>query len=661
MNRSHISNVARRRCIARHVKPHLCPVIGCEKNEDGFATSNDADRHCDSVHQQDLVGNPRPPRPCLGRDCQKTFPQTRNDNHKQHLKKVHGMSDHSADNLLAGLSPSGRIKHHQSYRSAEPHDIENYSAPHVKQGVDIALSSGVEDPKSQSQSCEVGNHGYEYQSQTMHASTDYARYQGVPLSQASLMPAGLVDPLLRNNNNSQPRMDLPINSRTQFTNSFPSSSQGGAKKSSLEDTAVTSAFFSMPSPREKMNTQLSCQKPTGDPRSPAQELIQGVLGDIRSQKSKSFSRQTSTYDISSRPSLKSYQTAPESLHPSSPDSSKGFGQTRDEVKAARIVQALEAKYDLVEKGSNCATDAPPNMSSPAADTANHDSQNCNTCYKHRDSPCRLKKHLERKAQLYPCIHNRCEERFGSKNDQMRHDNSKHVNFEKWRCRLMRDGARCGSEFNHSASFENHLTRDHRLRATDAKGLVGKGRIINENYPDEFWCGFCGYRLRCIGDAKTRRDLFFTHVEDHLKARNGEQTAKAHHWRSMPLGVPLPIELILRRKQTTNQASSSSTSANRVESQMPAQSRHTSFRATATARPQPFQAPSSSDASNKRHPSKSPLLQPQGGGKRLKSDDELRHMSNGSGNSWTRSRKITTVTINCVSAWLLSKLDGQLII
>lgn len=555
------------------------------------------------------------------------------------------MSNHLADNLLAGLSPSCRNKHHRSYRSAEPHDIENYSAPHVKRGVGIALSSGVADPQSQSQGFEVGNHGNEHQSQARHAFIDYAKYRGDPSFQASTIPEGLVDPLLRNN--SQPRADLPMDIRTQATNSFPSFSQGGARKPSQEDTVVTSAFFSMPSPHEKMNTQLRCQTLAEDPRNPAQEIIQGVLGDIRSQKSKSFSHPTSVYDISSRPSLQSYQTAPESLHPSLPDSSKGFGRTRDELKAARIFQALEAKFDFVEKESNCATNATSNMSSPAAGPANHDSQNCNTCDKHKDSPCRLKKHLERKSQLYPCIHDGCEERFGSKNDQMRHNNSKHVNFEKWRCSLVPHGARCGSEFNHSASFENHLIRDHRLQAVEAKGLVGKGRIINEDYPDEFWCGFCDYRLRCIGDAKTRRDLFFTHVEDHLKARNGEQTAKACHWRPMPRGVPLPIELTLRRKGTTNLAPYSS--ANRVQSQMSGHDRDTSFRGTATARPQPCEAPSSWDASNKRHPSKSPLLRPQGGAKRLKSDDELRHRS---GNSGTRSRRSTTVTIICVSVCLL---------
>ena len=602
------------------------------------------DRHCDSVHQQDLSGNPRPPRPCLVHNCLRTFPQTRNDNHKQHLKKVHRLSAYSADNLLAGLSPSGRNKHYRSYCAAEPHGIEDYSAPHVQQGVGIALPSDVESLQSQSQRFEVGNRDYEYQSQAMQVSMDNATYQWVPLSEASPIPAGLVDPLPRND--FQPRMDLSMNIRTQGTNSCPSSSQGEASKLSEEDTVVTSAFCPMPSPCKKMTMQRRCQKSPTNPRRPAQELTQGLLEDARSQKSKSFSHTTSA-DISSRPSLQRYQTVPESHYPSLPDSYKGFGQTRDELKAARLVQASE----FVEKESYCATSAQSNMSSPAASSANHDPESCGTCYKYRDFPCQLKKHLKREAKPYPCIRDNCTKRSGSKSDQMRHDNSKHVNFERWRCNLLRDhGTRCGSDdFNHPASFEKHLTSHHGLRVADAKGLVGKGRIVNKDYPDEFWCGFCGYRVRCMGDPKARRELFFTHVEDHLQARDGAQTAEASDWRPMPRDIPLPVEVVLRKKTTTNQASSPS--ATRVESQMPVPSRDTSFRSTATARLQPSQAPSSSDASNKRHPSKSPLLRPRGGAKRLKSDDELRHRSDERGDCGTRSRRSTIVTISCVSVWL----------
>ena len=78
--------------IARHEKPYKCDISGCNRKTEGFSTSNDLDRHKRCVHE--IYSSDKTVYRCIHDSCKdkhKNWP--RQDNFRQHLKRIHRIDD----------------------------------------------------------------------------------------------------------------------------------------------------------------------------------------------------------------------------------------------------------------------------------------------------------------------------------------------------------------------------------------------------------------------------------------------------------------------------------------------------------------------------------------------------------------------------------------
>jgi hypothetical protein len=74
-----------------HDKPFLCDVANCSRNEKGFTTVNDLERHKKSVHRIRLDEKSYQ---CASETCrskEKIWPRL--DNFKQHIERTHKGED----------------------------------------------------------------------------------------------------------------------------------------------------------------------------------------------------------------------------------------------------------------------------------------------------------------------------------------------------------------------------------------------------------------------------------------------------------------------------------------------------------------------------------------------------------------------------------------
>jgi hypothetical protein len=81
-----------RKHIMKHRKIYVCKYPWCKRAADGFATTNDRDRHVKSVHKEGLERWWK----CDYPDCSKTNKEhyfDRKDNFKAHVKRRHGEVD----------------------------------------------------------------------------------------------------------------------------------------------------------------------------------------------------------------------------------------------------------------------------------------------------------------------------------------------------------------------------------------------------------------------------------------------------------------------------------------------------------------------------------------------------------------------------------------
>ncbi|KAK4225909.1 hypothetical protein QBC38DRAFT_367735 [Podospora fimiseda] len=150
--------------------------------------------------------------------------------------------------------------------------------------------------------------------------------------------------------------------------------------------------------------------------------------------------------------------------------------------------------------------------------------------------CELKKHHRRHDKPYACTFEKCDKRFGSKNDWKRHENSQHSQFEIWRCveQVIISGTfnptECGRVFHRRDSLQQHLERDHEI--FDALQVERK---LNEyrhgrNFESRFWCGFCVKTLEPqgghVGPVHSER---FDHIDRHFMGSHGYAKADISMW------------------------------------------------------------------------------------------------------------------------------------
>jgi hypothetical protein len=117
---------------------------------------------------------------------------------------------------------------------------------------------------------------------------------------------------------------------------------------------------------------------------------------------------------------------------------------------------------------------------------------------------------------YGCTFLTCSKAFKRKRDWKRHDNSRYLHLETWRCDEERlEGAACAKVCYRRQSFQEHLVREHCISDSDSIKIKLDKCRIGRNCQSRFWCGFCcklvDVKKRGI-DAWTER---FDHIDDHL--------------------------------------------------------------------------------------------------------------------------------------------------
>lgn len=84
----------------KHLKPHKCTQHGCLRESQGFTTSNDLNRHIQSVHPNIIVPDARYWE-CLVPLCKLSSKQwPRLDNFRSHLKRMHGLEGLDAERQI---------------------------------------------------------------------------------------------------------------------------------------------------------------------------------------------------------------------------------------------------------------------------------------------------------------------------------------------------------------------------------------------------------------------------------------------------------------------------------------------------------------------------------------------------------------------------------
>lgn len=603
-------------------------------------------RHLDAVHGLDLDGNTTEKRSCPISSCDKKFSKRRGDNLQQHLIRVHHMDRNNAKALISSLTPVVIVKHRRghashaaSHLSSEPHS--NLSSLYTS-GCEATYPMSYRSSQPQAQCSEAGDSHSQSQFQPFQQYTD-PEAGGTPIFD-DFQYLEMPDNPSVNASYTIPNRTTPVTGLHGWPPESMSSSYPPASFSSQETGYMNQASsMSTPpvlSPHEKMNQQQPCGARSPNLEASPLKIIEGVIDGSKSGRLSSFSHSSSALNTPFRPVLKSFTSAPEEIHTSIEETINSLKpNSESQPLANQILQELQAEYHFVKKENSTFMNMESNASSPASSAGSHDATTCETCIKHKHSPSNLKKHLRRLTKPYWCPDENCSDFFGSKNDVMRHYNSKHENLEKFVCKFVErrmNGRVCGQDFNHVVSLENHLAHSHAILAANAKIMAKNMKKIDENFPGKFWCGCCACWYGLAGTAVGRRVAMFTHLEDHLDGRNGQGVGGAATWQPKPAGGSQIARRVLSCHIRTS-AGNAAMSEARPETPMLSEGHN--------ARPPPIRASYSAD--HKRHPSTSPTLRPQMRRKRLKSDTDISHGSRDRENRGTKPRRSeATITFIC---------------
>ncbi len=150
------------------------------------------------------------------------------------------------------------------------------------------------------------------------------------------------------------------------------------------------------------------------------------------------------------------------------------------------------------------------------------------CTKTYPRPCDLRKHLKRHHRPYGCTFSKCYERFGSKYDWKRHENSQHFQHECWKCvmcsnnstakmRLGPTSSSCAQLFYKRDFYTTHLQTVHSASSGTIRDHLRMQRI-GRNCQSSFWCGFCEKIIVLQKKGLEGADERFNHIDEHFKKK-----------------------------------------------------------------------------------------------------------------------------------------------
>ncbi|TPX25075.1 hypothetical protein DIZ76_010524 [Coccidioides immitis] len=442
----------------RHEKRFKCDVPNC-KRKDGFATSNDLNRHLKAVHKSGMGKIYR----CFVRGCAKSQKDwLRLDNFRAHLQNVHKdcnvgemvrLSEQWYESRKNVLSDSGSQDPEPGDTAPQlfvnAADLVTVSAPSTTTSPLFIQALSANPGPSQSQHSQATAPAFGTPS--IHAPTfSEARQPDQSRAPTFYEQSTVVD-------------DTPISLENPLV---PEESGAGAQFST--DTHVDGQSSSS-------SDSLS-------------EATQGLFKALEKAMEKSR-RQNSQGPQNNNASDK----GDESHNPSFLDLLSTSGKREREF----FHKLIQNSYTQLMSKSTAGGGNEPNSSNAAADNSQSSDKKrfkCPQCPTTTRLQCEMTKHMKRHTRPYGCTFTNCDKVFGSKSDWKRHENATHFQLESWRCQEPEvqeslDTRECARQFFRSGQFASHLRNDHGLDECRIWKCLRTNRI-GRNGQGRFWCGFC---------------------------------------------------------------------------------------------------------------------------------------------------------------------------
>ncbi|AEO62389.1 uncharacterized protein THITE_2106500 [Thermothielavioides terrestris NRRL 8126] len=558
---------------ARHKKPFKCDIEGCQKETEGFSTSNDLDRHKRCVHKL-LKPGEVVYRCDLGscKDKEKDWP--RQDNFKQHLKRKHDLegvdlsrfifrSSDAADPTDPGASETF---------SGDTSAVANSDAASSWLGLDHAHVSPASLTTRIPSFAQTGgmtqfprNPVMEERDFTLPRAVDSSRLSGsaglevgpvlsdagIPQVSARGEIAPAIDTLSRvgdpawvapdSLSQTQPETrafgpQLPEASPRQVAelevdDEGPDVAAEDAQSERAEAESAVPDEMELDNPAQDSMSEDNLHDPDSEDDGPSDSTTDGQADLLRD----TGAQYSSVDGVHLKSPSTEMQLAADAPRPIDlDDESQASAVLRSLMEKGMLGKLLkEVGYRAAEEAETKAKEQrpPANSSAPSDGSRVNKCQDCPKTFVRR---CELKKHQKRHARPYACTFAKCDKTFGSKNDWKRHENSQHFQLEIWRCAEKASGAaaadqECGKVCHRRESLKSHLERDHGIHdpATLERKLADCR--MGRNFESRFWCGFCQKTIEPTGKGGPAHSERFDHIDDHFNGR-GVPKADIKDWK-----------------------------------------------------------------------------------------------------------------------------------
>ncbi|RMZ66798.1 c2h2 finger domain-containing [Pyrenophora seminiperda CCB06] len=481
----------------KHTKPYKCDVPDC-KRTDGFATTNDLDRHKSTVHRQNLN---RKSYRCAAEGCknkEKAWPRL--DNFKQHVERMH-----PKENTLDLISRSTCYPREAMPSMSEEPTVAPMDTSFAVTGMEKSFSASpsidtmpmldlIEQEHrpwpSFDQSQDVTNSAYttsrDFSRPTLTPNNGgAARRSGSPHSQYCAPGLGIQPP--------QVHLSTPMAARMEDD------------QDTLEPETFKAESPLSNAPQTKAEQQRSalCKFPEAisSPSNPV-DLESFILNILHK----------------ATDSAKGDDKCPGQEQPGlglQADGNTAILSKSDALKAtqfiSRLIKNSPGSANTVQRRSNQGF-----MSNPKV---------CEECDFRAPRDCDLRKHMKRHKKPFGCTYPKCHKRFGAKSDWKRHENSQHFQLEAFRCaQMLPSGAACCVHVHREAAFRDHLDQQHKMSSDGLEALVKKSRI-GKNCQGSFWCGFC----QTVVELKAKRNAAWDERFDHIANHFEKQQLSVDEW------------------------------------------------------------------------------------------------------------------------------------
>ncbi|KFZ11123.1 hypothetical protein V502_07746 [Pseudogymnoascus sp. VKM F-4520 (FW-2644)] len=548
----------------RHKKPFICSYSGCPGSGQGqgFGTANDLDRHIRSKHREgEVYGRPSQLFSCHFSECQEKGREfTRSDNFGVHLDRCHGMKRDEIKGII-------RRKKEQ-YRLGGPSDRPQERGPDIPtQDASQEISFGINHAMEQSNESLVTDESH-------YEMYDHDDQGPLPEDMTFYMPAGqsrdLEDKathmLVETKYRPAGTLDMEYFSGMEPVDTFepvdfimdpvldisesatpvattigttPKKENGLNMHASTDPSAQKALASALAHKRSQDNRKSRVMGASQKPMAPREDPV-----DRRIDTSTLFSRNKSTPEDLNPGDLVAADSKDEDCHTDS----------QDDDNAATILRDMKSRGFVLRRNTALLREPPtPNPPASSPQTQSQSALSCSICSKTCRRPSEMAKHMKRHSRPYSCTFPPCPKTFGSKNDWRRHENSQHLHYESWHCRLFatsttisktlettttttlqtqdrnQDHSACKHISYHLDAFKSHLQRTHHIPTSELHDSATLARSPAP-CPRTFYCGFCARRI-CATSWGAR----FDHLDAHFVGRGGTAQVSMAAWAADGVG------------------------------------------------------------------------------------------------------------------------------